>query len=76
MPGERRQVALRPFVKERPQRKQDHRSSLELAIIVKDLQETKSTVRWVPRRKMIVDALAKADPAAPPNTMGVVVERD
>ena len=33
-----------------------------MAIIVKDLQETRSTVRWVPHQKMIVDALTKDDP--------------
>ena len=48
--------------KEHPAGRQDRRSSLELAIIVRDLQETRSMVRWVPHQKMIVDALTKADP--------------
>ncbi|CAE7368225.1 RE1 [Symbiodinium sp. CCMP2456] len=50
------------ILKEHPQGKQDRRSSLELAIIVKDLQETRSTVRWVPHQKMLADAMTKPDP--------------
>eukprot|EP00439_Symbiodinium_sp_Y106_P067741 s4909_g11.t1 len=50
------------LLKEHPQGKQDRRSSLELAIIVKDLQETRSTVRWVPHQKMLADAMTKPDP--------------
>ena len=50
------------ILKEHPQGKQDRRSSLELAIIVRDLQETRSMVRWVPHQKMAVDALTKSDP--------------
>ncbi|CAE6953093.1 GIP [Symbiodinium sp. CCMP2592] len=50
------------LLKEHPQGKQDRRSSLELAIIVRDLQETKSMVKWVPHQKMVVDALTKSDP--------------
>ncbi|CAE7762985.1 unnamed protein product [Symbiodinium sp. CCMP2592] len=50
------------LLKEHPQGKQDRRSSVELAIIVKDLQETRSTLRWVPHHNMIVNALTKADP--------------
>ncbi|CAE7227094.1 unnamed protein product [Symbiodinium sp. CCMP2456] len=50
------------LLKEHPQGRQDRRSALELAIIVKDLQETKSMVRWTPHQKMLVDALTKADP--------------
>ena len=50
------------LLKEHPQGKQDRRSALELAIIVKDLQETRSTVRWVPHQKMIADSMTKPDP--------------
>ena len=50
------------ILKEHPQGKQDRKSSLELAIIVRDLQETKSMVRWIPHQKMIVDSLTKPDP--------------
>ena len=50
------------LLKEHPQGKQDRRSSLELAIIVRDLQETRSMVRWVPHQKMVVDPLTKSDP--------------
>ena len=49
-------------MKEHPQGKQDRRSALELAIIVRDLQETRSMVRWVPHQKMVVDVLTKVDP--------------
>ncbi|CAE7202644.1 unnamed protein product [Symbiodinium sp. CCMP2456] len=49
-------------LKEHPQGRQDRRSSLELAIIVRDLQETRSMVRWVPHQKMVADALTKSDP--------------
>ena len=50
------------LLKEHPQGKQDRRSSLELAIIVKDLQETRSSVRWVPHQKMLADSMTKSDP--------------
>ncbi|CAE7403523.1 unnamed protein product, partial [Symbiodinium necroappetens] len=50
------------IMKEHPQGKQDRRSALELAIIVRDLQETRSMVRWVPHQKMVVDVLTKVDP--------------
>ena len=50
------------IMKEHPQGKQDRKSALELAIIVKDLQDSCSMVRWVPHQKMLVDALTKADP--------------
>ena len=50
------------LLKEHPQGKQDRRSALELAIIVKDLQETRSTVRWVPHQKMVADSMTKPDP--------------
>ena len=50
------------LLKEHPQGRQDRRSALELAIIVKDLQETKSMVRWTPHQKMLVDALTKVNP--------------
>ena len=49
-------------MKEHPQGKQDRKSALELAIIVKDLQDSCSMVRWAPHQKMLVDALTKADP--------------
>ena len=51
------------IMKEHPQGRQDRKSALELAIIVKDLQSSQSMVRWIPHQKMIVDALTKADPA-------------
>ena len=44
-------------LKEHPQGRQDRKASLELAIIVRDLEH-----RWVPRQKMIVDPLTKLDP--------------
>ncbi|CAK9076065.1 unnamed protein product [Durusdinium trenchii] len=47
---------------ENPSGKQDRKSALELAIILKDLQETRSMVRWVPHQKMLVDSLTKLDP--------------
>ena len=50
------------ILKEHPQGRQDRRSALELAIIVRDLQDTRSMVRWVPHQKMLADALTKADP--------------
>ncbi|CAE7223309.1 unnamed protein product [Symbiodinium sp. KB8] len=50
------------LLKEHPQGKQDRRSSLELAIIVKDLQDTRSSVRWVPHQKMLADSMTKSDP--------------
>ena len=50
------------ILKEHPQGRQDRKASLELAIIVRDLEQTKSMVRWVPHQKMIVDPLTKLDP--------------
>ena len=50
------------LLKEHPQGRQDRKSSLELAIIVKDLQETGSYVRWVPHQKMLADTMTKPDP--------------
>ena len=50
------------ILKEHPQGRQDRKASLELAIIVRDLQQTRSMVRWAPRQKMLVDSLTKADP--------------
>ena len=50
------------ILRESPQGRQDRRAALELAIIVKDLQETRSMVRWAPHQKNIVDSLTKADP--------------
>ena len=51
------------ILKEHPQGRQDRKASLELAIIVRDLEQTKSMVRWVPHQKMIVDSLTKLDPS-------------
>lgn len=51
------------LLKENPSGKQDRKSSLELAIISRDLQETKSMIRWVPHQKMPIDALTKEDPS-------------
>ena len=42
-----------------PSGKQDRKSALELAIILKDLQETQSMIRWVPHQKMLVDCMTK-----------------
>ena len=42
-----------------PSGRQDRKSALELAIILKDLQESKSMIRWVPHQKMLVDVLTK-----------------
>ena len=50
------------LLREHPTGKQDRKSALELAIILRDLQETKSMVRWVPHQKMLVDCLTKEDP--------------
>ena len=50
------------ILKEHPAGRQDRKSALELAIIVRDLQQTRSMVRWVPHQKMIVDGLTKEDP--------------
>ena len=47
------------LLREHPSGKQDRKSALELAIILKDLQETKSMLRWVPHQKMLVDVLTK-----------------
>ncbi|CAE7563252.1 GIP, partial [Symbiodinium sp. CCMP2456] len=51
------------ILKEHPQGRQDRKASLELAIIVRDLEQTRSMVRWVPHQKMVVDALTKMDPS-------------
>ena len=51
------------LLKENPSGKQDRKSALELAIILRDLQETRSMVRWVPHQKMVVDSLTKDDPS-------------
>ena len=50
------------LLKEHPQGRQDRKASLALSIIVHDLQQTKSMVRWAPHQKMLVDTLTKADP--------------
>ena len=50
------------ILKEHPQGRQDRKAALELSIVVKDLQETKSMVRWTSHQKNIVDGLTKADP--------------
>ncbi|CAE7233206.1 unnamed protein product [Symbiodinium natans] len=50
------------ILKENPQGRQDRKAALELAIVVKDLQETRSFVRWTPHQKNIVDSLTKIDP--------------
>ena len=42
-----------------PSGKQDRKSALELAIILKDLQDTRSMIRWVPHQKMLVDCMTK-----------------
>ena len=47
------------LLRENPSGKQDRKSALELAIILKDLQETKSMIRWLPHQKMIADCLTK-----------------
>ena len=46
------------LLREHPIGKQDRK----YAIVLKDLQQTKSMVRWVPHQKMIVDCLTKEDP--------------
>ena len=50
------------ILKEHPQGRQDRKAALELSIVVKDLQETRSMVRWTPHQKNVVDGLTKADP--------------
>ena len=47
------------LLRENPSGKQDRKSALELAIILKDLQDTKSMIRWLPHQKMIADCLTK-----------------
>ena len=47
------------LLRENPSGKQDRKSALELAIILKDLQDTKSMIRWVPHQKMLVDCMTK-----------------
>ena len=51
------------LLRENPNGKQDRKSALELAIILRDLQETRSMIRWVPHQKMLVDCLTKEDPS-------------
>ena len=51
------------LLRENPSGKQDRKSALELAIILRDLQDTKSMVRWVPHQKMLVDCMTKLDPS-------------
>ena len=51
------------IMKEHPSGKQDRKSAMELAIIVKDLKDTGSMVRWVPHQKMLVDTMTKEDPS-------------
>eukprot|EP00913_Durusdinium_trenchii_P022865 g21468.t2 len=51
------------LLRENPSGKQDRKSALELAIILRDLQDTKSMVRWVPHQKMLVDCVTKLDPS-------------
>jgi hypothetical protein len=46
-----------------PGSRQDRRSALELSMIRSRLQETGSTVRWIPHPLNPVDMLTKADPA-------------
>ncbi|CAE7298113.1 unnamed protein product, partial [Symbiodinium microadriaticum] len=50
------------ILKEHPQGRQDRKAALELSIVVKDLQDTQSMVRWTPHQKNIVDGLTKSDP--------------
>ena len=50
------------LLRENPSGRQDRKSALELAIVLRDLQSTKSMVRWVPHQKMVVDCLTKMDP--------------
>ena len=50
------------LLRENPSGKQDRKCALELAIILRDLQETRSMVRWVPHQKMLVDSMTKLDP--------------
>ncbi|CAE7735919.1 unnamed protein product [Symbiodinium sp. CCMP2592] len=52
------------ILKEHPAGRQDRKSALELAIILRDLQRSKSMVRWIPHQKMIADGLTKEDPFA------------
>ncbi|CAE7241240.1 Abcb1 [Symbiodinium sp. CCMP2456] len=47
------------LLREHPQGRQDRKSALELAIILRDLQSTRSSVRWTPHQKMVVDCLTK-----------------
>ena len=50
------------LLREHPSGKQDRKSALELAIILRDLQSSRSMIRWVPHQKMVVDGLTKDDP--------------
>ena len=49
------------LMKEHPQGRQDRKASLQLAMIVRDLEQPRSMVRWVPHQKMVVDPLTKPD---------------
>ncbi|OLQ04125.1 hypothetical protein AK812_SmicGene12846 [Symbiodinium microadriaticum] len=50
------------ILKEHPAGRQDRKSALELAIILRDLQSSRSMVRWIPHQKMLADGLTKEDP--------------
>ena len=41
--------------------KQDRRTSLELAIVVRSMRKARAGIRWVPHAKKIVDCMTKAD---------------
>ena len=51
------------ILKENPSGRQDRKSALELAIILRDLQDTRSQIKWVPHQLMLVDVLTKDDPS-------------
>ena len=51
------------LLRENPSGNHDRKSTVELAIVLRGLQSTKSTVRWVPHQKMVVGPLTKLDPA-------------
>ena len=62
------------LLREHPQGRQDRKSALELAIILRDLRETKSSVRWTPHQKMVVDCLTKDDPLRSNGAMEVFLK--
>ena len=62
------------LLRENPSGKQDRKSSLELAIVLRDLQSTKSMVRWVPHQKMVVDPLTKMDPVKANDAMNQLIK--